>query len=137
VDEAEDQQMGERSQGGDRRPGVGHEVGKGGHQRIGAVQGAERVVADPGPLTGELAVERSLLRAVPRLLVGSQLVHQRFAARQPRRIARHDQLDAGLLALAEEQEEDAAAEVGEHLGDQLLGGGAALGVGKHPFADAA
>ena len=37
--------------------------------------------------------------------------------------------------LPQEEEEGAAAEVRQHLLDQGLGGGAALGVGEHPLAD--
>src|SRR6185312_12220456 len=60
---------------------------------------------------------------------------QRLAARQPRLVGRHHQLDAGVLLVAKQQEKGAASEIAQHLLDQGLRGGAALRVGQHPLAD--
>jgi hypothetical protein len=95
------------------------------------------VVADPGRLAGQRAGEG----AAPLLFLagcapGRELVHQLLARRQPQRVAGDRELHAGLFYLPEQQEEHAAAEIGQHVGDQGLRRGPALGVGQHPVADA-
>ena len=143
VHQAEHQQVAQGAEREDRRPLLGREAREGGDQRVAAVERDEGVMEDPGRRLAQHAEERALLRDAPRaaraplpLALLQDLAEQRLAARQPRRIGGHHQLERGPLQLPHQQEHGAAAEVRQHLVDQRLRGGPALGVAEHPLAHA-
>jgi hypothetical protein len=138
VHQPQGEEVAQGVQGRLRRPLGRVEAAQGAGHEVGALQGAEDPQEDPRRLVAELPLEeRRAAGPALALGVGTHLLQHLVAGRHPPRLGGGDELHPHLArvgALAQEEEEGAAAEVGQQALGERFQGGAALGVGQHPVA---